>query len=499
MTNKILGFSLLTLLGCGAQTHAPVSGDDDVPPDAGSGSQMPGDDGGMPPPPPLQVAIVDSTIHDERGDKVTFVDDAPVHDHAGALVTLGATGCPAVGKYAYLLDTTAPAFGREVQPNPLAWQFSVTGGAPASADFRVRTATATQLDWTPALGAAGAYSVQLYRSGAQGIAALGSTTDQFFIDFRVRDAEMRETIVTGCWEHHPLAAPLSYGHLAASADSDALAHFTLAANSPVSHLIDNGDVKVMSAEIVHGTAESVELELTLPVPTGTFTKAVVNDLIPAGQTTDSIACGNTCQPSSSGCVPEPASDPRCSQATPADPFDPVTTAALQPALWGVRVVDAGTNIPAGGCSTTDLVVHCSLQPRGPLHPTARHLIVQLFTQSHTELAPGSGTISEFTFQGLTYTGVDINVTPKKFRCDTLVTAPPTQEGELFRTCTKYTTFETLIALDSLKINFDGVPLGVKTGFANGTLAAPPTVPGGTVGGTAFVWDSGNDDLPGTQH
>src|SRR5438046_2390357 len=133
MTNKLLGLSLLTLLGCGAQTHAPA-GDDDMPPDAGPGS---GGDDGMPPPPPLQVAIVDSTIHDERGDKVTFVADAPVHDHAGTLVTLGATGCPAVGKYAYLLDPTPPPFGREVQTNPLAWQLSVTGGVPASTDFRV--------------------------------------------------------------------------------------------------------------------------------------------------------------------------------------------------------------------------------------------------------------------------------------------------------------------------------------------------------------------------
>jgi hypothetical protein len=414
-------------------------------------------------------------------------------------VTLGAAGCPAVGKYAYLLDPNGPAFGNELQSNPLAWQFSVAGGVPASTDFRVRTATATELDWTPALGADGAYTVSLYRSGAQAIAALGSTTGQFFIDFRVRDAEMRETIVTGCWEHHPLAAPLSYGHLAASTDSDALEHFTLAANSPVSQLIDgSGGVKVMSTEIVHGTAESVELELTLPVPTGMYTKSVVNDLIGA-QTTQNIACGNTCQPSSNGCVPDPASDPRCSQATPADPTDPVTTAALQPGLWTLHVVDKATGLPASGCSTTGLVVHCSLQPRGPLNPAARHLIVQLFAQAHTELAPGSGTISEFTFQGLTYTGVDINLTPKKFRCETLVTAPPTQEGELFRTCTKFTTFSTLVALDSLKINFDGAPLGVKTGFASGALAAPANVPGGTVAGTAFTWDSGNDDLPGTQH
>jgi hypothetical protein len=136
---------------------------------------------------------------------------------------------------------------------------------------------------------------------------------------------------------------------------------------------------------------------------------------------------------------------------------------------------------------------------------SRELLVQLFASGHAELKPGANT-GEFAFQGLTYTGLDINATPKSQRCESFSTSPANEFGERVRTCTRVATFSRLIALDHLRINFAG-PAGVlqtalppNGGFPGTPLVAPPYLPaGGTVTGTSFVWDAGNDDLPGPQH
>jgi hypothetical protein len=188
-------------------------------------------------PEPLGVEIVATTIHDERGDTIDFATGEPIHTHAGAPITLGASGCPAVFKYGYLLDPARP-FGKESTPNPIAWKFRRTGGTITTADVRVRTADGVKLDWAPAnAGADGSYTVSINRSGPRSIAELAFKTEQLFIDFRARNGEQHEATVTGCWEQHPLVAPAKIVRLAAAPDSDALNSFSFAAHSPVSKLM----------------------------------------------------------------------------------------------------------------------------------------------------------------------------------------------------------------------------------------------------------------------
>jgi hypothetical protein len=60
------------------------------------------------------------SILDERNDAIDFSSGSPIHTHRGAPIELG-QACPAVYKYAYLESRTAPTFGAESSPNPLAW------------------------------------------------------------------------------------------------------------------------------------------------------------------------------------------------------------------------------------------------------------------------------------------------------------------------------------------------------------------------------------------
>ena len=451
----------------------------------------------------LRASIEDSVILDERGDEIDFDSGGPVHTHAGEPITLGATGCPAVFKYSYLLDPQAPLLGAETAPNPLAWRFAATGATVAQADYRVRTATATKLDWTPATAdAAGGFTVKVFRSGPQGIAELQAVTQQYFIDFRVRDELSREATVTGCWEHNPLAPPVLVTPLVNPSDLDSLAKFTLAANSPVSRLVTQSQgVKTFAARISHATAEPVTVKFEIPIPSGSFSKTVVTDLVPES-TTASVECGNACVPSSPFCVPEAADDPRCATVTPIDPTDATVTGALLDGNWTVKVLDLQTNQAASECAISGRTVTCALAAR---QAGSKELVVQLFASRHTELAPASGTIGELTFQGLTYTGLDVNATEKKFRCDNLLIDAADEDGFRRRHCTRFTTFHRLIALDQLRVTFAAPKLSVQTAIpGNGALpgtelAAPPHIPAGLVTGVGFLWDSGNDDLPGVQH
>src|SRR5262249_32377529 len=102
------------LTACGTVNALPGSNDDSgngSGSDQGSGSDM------EPPHPPAQLY---GHIHDERGDAIDYSTGEPVHRHDGASIDLSA-GCPAVYKYAYLMDQSDPLFGRQATKNPLAW------------------------------------------------------------------------------------------------------------------------------------------------------------------------------------------------------------------------------------------------------------------------------------------------------------------------------------------------------------------------------------------
>ncbi len=449
-----------------------------------------------PPGAPLGVELVPTQVIDERADRISFISGAPSHEHRGDAIAIGAGGCPAVYKYSYLLDPELPLFGNELSRNPLAWQVQTTGDV-ASAEYRVRTETTTELDWTPAdAGADASFTATLYRSGNHGIPALQNAA-QYFIDFRVRDAQQHEAIATACWDHHPLAAPIDVGGPGTATGAGTLQSFTLLANSPVSRLINSSaPVHVLDARISHSTAEPVTVQVEMAIPAADFEKTVVNDLLPTSSNV-SIFCGVTCAPHSSGCVTEPADDPRCSTTTPLDFTDPTTSGPVTSGNWSVQVVDAATLKAAPECSVQGRKATCILAARAVGQP-AKELIVQLLVNGLEDLRPGPGTVTELAIDGLTYTG--LAPTASKFRCDTKTAS--TSDGETTHTCTRLTTFSKLVALDNAKLTLAGSAMTIATAIPRsvvlpGTeLAAPPYIAGGVTTGAGMVWDSGDDDLPG---
>lgn len=518
----LFAFSILTAAACGAQSGAGTPDD-------------PQDDGGVEPEPaecertedcaadevctdgscvrpaePLSLRIVERRMRDERGDTITFTDATPArpsgprHVHAGELVALHADECAQVYKYPYLLDEQPALANTEDEANPITWQFEVEGTdrVPVS-EYRVYTEDRVLLDWAPfPADAGGNFVIPVYRSGARGIPELAGLEGRVFIDFRVEDDLARTAQVTGCWDHHVLAPPLEVAPLAPSDDNDALDRFRLSFSSPVSRLINAGTaVEVFRTRVTHFTAEPVKVRLDVPTPTGEFTKLVVNDLIPESTVTTNLFCGITCRPNTA-CVPEPASDPRCATATPTEPIDPTISGTLGPEIWFVSVRDAVTGQPAQGCTFISArVVECRIPGRSFNGPE-QGLVVEVLTAGHAELAPGAGTTAEHVFQGINYTGLP--VTERKFRCDSISIASANEFGEQIRSCTRLTTFAKLTALDQLILQLAPPKLKVETALAPsgalpGTaLALPPNLPPVIVG-QAYIWDSGNDDLPGPQH
>ena len=490
-TIAFLAGATALVLGCGNVGNGGDDDDDD------------GGDGGVTNPGDLTLDIIPTTMKDETADLIDFSTGVPVHTHAGPDITLGGTDCPAVSKYSYLLDPQAPLFGSEVVANPLAWKFSATGTVTA-AEYRVLSAggATTELDWTAAtLGGDGNYLVELHRSGPKGIPVLDSVSQPYTIELRVRDDAQHEVIKSACWDHRPLAAPVQFTGLTASTDADALKQFTLIGNAPVSKLINApGDVKVFTGRITHQTAEPITIKLDLSTPAVGFTKTVVTDLLTTS-TPSSIGCGITCVPKTS-CTPEPAADARCSRsADPADPIDATTTGTLTRGDWIVTVQD-GAN-PASQCTVSGQTATCGLPGRIQGAP-AKELVVVARARQLDELKPAIGTVGEHLALGLVYTGLAIDPSQDQFRC-TLMDVNQTPEGEIFHTCRRFTTFSKMRALDNVRLDIAASALTIATaipakdGIPGTALAAPPYLPNGTLAGTGFIWDSGNDDLPGTQH
>ncbi len=441
---------------------------------------------------PLAIQIVPTTIRDERGDTITFTQGEPKHVHAGATVTLGSgTVCPDVFKYGYLLGTAAPVFGSQTTANPLTFRFRAN--LSAFGDFRVRTASAVILDWTSATTTGSDFVADLRRDGAQRIAELGTTDGDYFIDLRVRDLT-REITATACWKHHPLAAPLEMLGLVASTTVGSLSTFTLPADSPLSQLFSGGQpipIQVFEGRVRQGTAEAVTVKLTIPLPQATFTKLAVDDLATSVVAT-SIPCGTACG-LVFNCVPQPATDPRCTTGAVADPADLTVTGSLVRGTWTATVLEGGQ--PAGECTVAGLDVTCNLSGRAAGSP-ARELTVEVFGTDLDDLRPADGPVGEKVFQGVGYTGL-APVTIAQ-RCTSMARGTQAPDGQRPLTCTQLTTFSEIVALDSLRVSFAPVTFAASTSVPGGLLSIPPYAPNG-IPGAAFVWNAGDDDLPGPSH
>lgn len=416
--------------------------------------------------PPIASTPI-TTVRDETGDIVTysvtpsfpvaFVPYDPIHNHAGAAVSLGAaTACdasaPTVTKYGYLLDEAPPRYATEQTPpgrNPLRWQVALAddgvGVEPSTVAYRVRDvdAGAVALDWT-ALGEP--YAVSLYRRAttAPSIAALGGS-GRFAIDFRARDRLGREVSVTRCWNHRVLPAPILVGpvtaggsmvqcaasgptscaatHGPAGSGKYALGLLTLAdTTSPYDpigvQVLSSGapGTGLMEYPIWNPTSEPVYLTIDLTTPVGATYYHRYVDGRWAGVSGGSAACGDD----ESGID---TSNPQCVRI--ARPTEPVpaeqgTSAPAQASVqYGVRIweeVSPSSVVElaaCAGCSQTGTVgprVTVLLPPRaapnlfGDPAPPRKFWIVPV-VKGIPDLRPGgSSPYYEFSVAGVSLTG-----------------------------------------------------------------------------------------------
>ena len=428
------------------------------------------------------AAMLFGSIKDERGDQIDFSTGEAVHTHAGTAVDL-TTGCPSVYKYAYLMDETAPMFGREVAPNPLAWQIKASDSTPLDSmdsAYRVRDAAGHVLyDWTSiSPDATGVYAVSLFRNR---IPQLGTEGGHMFLDVRFRDSFGNESTTSACWDNHPMAAPVEL----TAATPGELFGWTLPADSPISHLLDTTGAVVYSQRIVQHAAEAVTIEVATPAPVPHYTMTGVDDWVGDVPVTVNVSCSGP-------------NDPACDTTPPADPADKVASGTISDS-WGATVIDQVTGQRVGLCYGLTSSVKCTLPARTASeapHPYRIDFALQgASALAPPGFAPDASVYSEYTFLGLTYTGLPPGAGVTK--CSTVRARPI--NGVTYYQCIAQTTYSEIRALDKATIAFPAITETVKTSTtANGTLE--PAVYASTASLTiaAKTWNAGDDDVPGPQ-
>lgn len=368
-----------------------------------------------------------TTVRDERADTIGFVGVTPTHSHDGPSVTLGGDGCPDVYKYSYLLDEQAPPYGGELgSRNPLRWLLQLADGGvgvdPASAHYRVRVpgqGGAVLRDWTPiAGGEAGAglrrFDLSLYRNGAQGIPALGTTEGALELDLRGKDLLGHEVTGTRCWTHHPLGAPVHLGEAYTPGTPSHPAHpLSLNAHGleasriqDLSSVLLNDastGVSTMDAIVSNGTAEVVYLRVTLTAPT---TAAVSRTFQVAYEPLAVEVVDESCEFDTSACamVPSPVSVTESFPAMPT-PFE----VRLYTADGSGSPVAAVAPCMETGCINTATMRTYRIEPRTSSSAVPRYVVTAWLKQAtafrpSNAAYPASPPFSEFTLAGRAYTG-----------------------------------------------------------------------------------------------
>ncbi len=424
---------------------------------------------------PPVITIPDTTVRDESGDTITFdqtidpifgvADRSPTHAHGGAAVTLGpATACDVasarkVTKYAYLLDEQ-PLYASESNGagpggrNPLRWAMAISddgvGVDYATVAYRIRdVATNTfPLDWTPLAGT-GAYTVNLFRTASSGpsIPVLGTKEGVFEIQFRGRDRLNRDAdVVTRCWNHDLLAAPLDFGFPSVtmpggpSAPTNGpagsgkygltAATFSLADTTspyePISMLMNAptpgtpSGVGLMQFPVYNPTNETVYLSIDVVRPTaGVAGKRYYQNRWTFNETTVSTLCGT--DPGGGPNHETPGCEPVTYPGTGTTTLSALETTSIPPSSYSIRVweepVGTGSYIEltqCPGCSTTSTDMNTRtrvtvmIPPRGPpvtgAPPPRKFWIVPVLV-GPIGLQPGApGPYTEFTAGGATMSG-----------------------------------------------------------------------------------------------
>ena len=437
----------------------------------GSGSACTGDC----PAPTLEV--VSAQVKDERGDVIDWTSGDPIHRHEGPEIDIGGSSCPDVYMYPYLMDASAPPWGGEASANPLAWQLRADAPAGlAEAEYRVRSDSgAMLLDWTAvAAGADGAFTVALHRSGDHGIAQLGTRAGGLTVDVRATDTRGRQADASYCVSFHPLAAPLEIQPIAKES-AGALWGMTLAADSPISELLNTGHPpSAIGQRFIQHTAEPIELDVSPSVPAAAWTKAIANHFVQIQSGTD-LNCGT---------LEVMSDDPRCKVSTAVTSTDSNASGTLASGTWSAAVIDEATGDVANACSISGLHASCSIPPRAAGAAPHAYRIVT-FLGGVTDLWPASGAIGEYAVAGRTYTGLPPTTVSK---CTTRVQ----QNGTFF--CA-WATYAHFIALDRATLAFQPFAMSYATSVGASVPVAP--IPyAAPLTSTALTWDSGVDVLPG---
>jgi hypothetical protein len=425
------------------------------------------------------AAMLFGSVHDERGDQIDFSTGEAVHTHAGASIDLAGTGCPAVYKYAYLMDQTAPTYGREVAPNPLAWQIKVSDATPLDSmdsAYRVRDASGRVLyDWTSVSpDATGVYTVSLFRNL---IPELGTETGQMHLDVRFKDSFGNESTTSACWENHPMAPPVEVQ----PAQPATLFGWTLAADSPISQLmIFTQGAEVYTQHIVQHAGEPVTVQINAAGAAVHYTRVASDHYAITGTGTMTWTC----------------TEASCGPGTPTDSPDVTDsgTLAISDMNWSAQLVDEATgNVVASG-SAAGFTATLPARADGTA-PHSYRLEVSLgvmpVLDPPKKAAIEGVYIGEYNVNGETYTGFNPqegSATCYQKRCH-LTTTGATVCG-----CTAIYKYTEVRAVKSLSLTFGAFDEQLSTGIST-TALVPADYAAANLAIAAKTWNAGTDVLP----
>lgn len=467
MTKHIL-FALLLASGCGSVMGSGSA--DDV------GDDQP--DGGMDEPPidPAVLAIVPAHWKDERLDTIDFASGEPVHTHQGADLTVRAgAACPAVYRYAYLMDR-APKFGRQTTANAMEIEVAVPQIAldASASTYRLLTKdNAVLIPWTPigTVPESGRVRIGMYRDVTP---ELGAYDGELRFDVRVRDTAGVEQMVSACWEHHPMAAPLHIEPAQVALGPDSLMARSLA--DPASYAIDvlmptSSAVPAMySLRITQQTADALNLGVAPGKPTGTFGSTLAYAYVPTGTV-----------PAPGNCDDFPAS---CDTS----PLPAVTTTTASGALtsgstrWTLFDESSGERVP---CSPTK----CAIPGRGAGEaPHAYRLQIEGTDFTNLWHQPGTlGGVRDLTVPAGQVIGL-LTPADKVHRCTRLKTI----QG--ITACITLVEYTRVTALDRATLALAPLSIQLEAGTDTIDRQPVPYLPGGALTTSAITWDGGDGPL-----
>lgn len=466
MTKNML-VVVLAAVGCGNVMN-PSGGAEQ--PDGGTES-----DGGETLVDPKILSIVPTQWKDERNDAIDFSTGEPVHTHQGAGVTItGGGACPAAYRYAYLMDR-APAFGRQVTQNAMQIEIAVPTIAldESASAYRLTAAGSVLIPWTPigAVPASGRVHIALHRDDAP---KLGTYEGALHLDIRVRDTAGAEQLVTACWAHHPLAAPVFVEPPQAALGASSLTARQL--STPSSHAIDvivptsSALPAVYSARITQQTAEVVTVSFAPAAPSGTFSSTLAHVHLATGT-----------QPIPGNCEDFPET---CDRSPLPAPTTTAASGALTTGAWSWTIVDevSGEKLPCAAFG-------CELPGRAPgaaPHPYR----VTIAGSEFANLWPQPGTLSalrELTIAAGTVAGVWMTSNTVA-RCTRLRTI----NG--ISACATLTQYTELVALDRATLAIPATMVQVLTGNTSIAGAPVPYLAHGVVTAPPVNWNGGDGPL-----